>query len=107
MQEVPAIRVRSVNDSAPNSAGDYILYWMISYRRGKYNFSLDRSIEWAKKLNKPLVILEALRCDYPWASDRLHRFVIQGMVDNAQHFANKAAVYYPYLEPQRGAGRVC
>ena len=29
------------------------------------------------------MILEALRCGYPWASDRLHRFVMEGMKDNA------------------------
>ena len=57
----------------------YVLYWMISARRLTYNFGLERAVEWAQKLNKPLVILEALRCDYPWASDRIHHFVMDGM----------------------------
>ena len=37
---------------------------------------------WARRLRRPLVVLEALRCGYPWASDRLHRFVLDGMADN-------------------------
>ena len=56
---------------------------MIAFRRVHYNYSLENAVECAKRLNKPLVILEALRCGYPGASDRLPRFVIEGMVDNS------------------------
>jgi len=68
------MRVRAIGDSDVTTNGDYVLYWMISSRRGTYNFGLERAVEWAKRLNKPLLILEALRCDYQWASDRLHKF---------------------------------
>jgi deoxyribodipyrimidine photo-lyase len=105
MSSIPDLRVRRVNDREVSDASDYVLYWMISSRRGTYNFGLERAVEWAKQLNKPLVILETLRCDYQWASDRLHKFVIQGMADNAEHFANKNVVYYPYLEATRGGGK--
>lgn len=105
MDEVPAIRVRSLNGDQVSPDGDYVLYWMISFRRADHNFSLQRAVNWAKKLNKPLVILEALRCGYQWASDRLHRFVIEGMVDNASAFAAKNVLYYPYIEPKHGSGK--
>jgi deoxyribodipyrimidine photo-lyase len=52
-----------------------------------------------------LVVLEALRCGYGWASDRLHAFVIQGMADNQARFSYRNVLYYPYLEPEPGAGR--
>lgn len=68
MSSIPDLRIRGVNGLEVSTAGDYVLYWMIAFRRGTYNFSLDRAVEWSKRLNKPLVILEALRCDYPWAS---------------------------------------
>ena len=106
MTTIPELRIRAINDVEPSSDGDYVLYWMISFRRGHYNFSLQRAVEWAKELKKPLVILEALRCDYRWANDRLHRFVFEGVVDNAAHFASKRVLYYPYLEPKRNAVRV-
>ncbi len=78
---------------------------MTAFRRTGWNFSLQRAIEWSRNLNKPLVVFEPLRCGYRWASDRLHQFVIQGMADNARRLAGKPVVYYPYLEPDAGAGR--
>ena len=49
----------------------------------------------AEVLGLPLVVLEPLRCDYRWASERLHAFVIDGMRDNARAFAERG------LSPQR------
>ena len=103
--EVPEIRIRTANAAEVRSDGDFVLYWMIAHRRAAWNFSLQRAVDWARALRKPLVILEALRCDYPWASDRLHHFIIQGMADNATAFQAKAALYHPYLEPAMGKGR--
>ncbi len=105
MSNVPALRIRPVNQAEVNENGEYVLYWMIAFRRTQYNFSLERAVEWAQQLGKPLVVLEALRCGYPWASDRLHRFVIQGMADNSAQFEKANVVYYPYLEPKQGAGK--
>jgi deoxyribodipyrimidine photo-lyase len=62
-------------------------------------------VEWAEKLRKPLVILEALRCGHPWASDRMHRFVIDGMGENARRFEGTDVLYYPYLELAPNAGK--
>ncbi len=104
MSGVPEIRIRAVKDRDPASSGDYVLYWMIAYRRGSYNFGLQQAVQWAQQLSKPLVILEGLQCDYRWASDRLHRFVVEGMADNASYFANQQVLYYAYVEPQRRAG---
>jgi deoxyribodipyrimidine photo-lyase len=74
-------------------------------RRTGWNFGLDRAIELALEYRRPLVVLEALRCDYPWASDRLHRFVIEGMADNARALHGRRVCYYPYVEPARRRGR--
>ncbi|HSM17293.1 MAG TPA: hypothetical protein VK845_09915, partial [Gemmatimonadales bacterium] len=71
----PELRIRNLNQRPVNSDGDYVLYWMTAFRRTRYNFALERAVEWARELAKPLVILEALRSDYRWASDRLHYFV--------------------------------
>jgi deoxyribodipyrimidine photo-lyase len=84
---------------------DFVLYWMIGSRRTTWNFALDRAVEWAEKLQKPLVIFEALRCGYPWASDRMHRFIIDGMAENACRFEGTDVLYYPYLEPAPNVGK--
>jgi len=77
---------------------------MIAARRVRANFALQRAVELAKELGKPLLVLEALRCGYRWASDRLHAFVLQGMADNAADFTAAGVRYWPYVEPEQGAG---
>lgn len=101
---VPALRVTRLNQQSPKSDGEFVLYWMTANRRLTFNFSLQRAVELAKDVNRPLLILEALRIDYRWASRRLHAFVIQGMRDN-QHMAVKAGhCYVPYVELVVGSG---
>lgn len=100
---VPEIRISACNDRPTRPDGKFVLYWMIANRRTQYNFALQRAVEYANEWKKPLVILEALRCDYRWASDRLHRFVLQGMAVNRQRCAANAICYYPYVEPHRKA----
>jgi deoxyribodipyrimidine photo-lyase len=78
---------------------------MTSARRPAWNFALDRAIEIASELGKPLVVLEALRADYPYACDRFHRFVLDGMRANERAFARTSALYHPYVEERRGAGK--
>jgi deoxyribodipyrimidine photo-lyase len=102
---VPPLRIRVVNGAPIRDPARWVLYWMTAARRTTANFALERAAEWARQLGLPLVVLEALRCDYPWASDRLHRFVIDGMADNRRALAGRAATYHPYVEPAAGAGR--
>jgi deoxyribodipyrimidine photo-lyase len=78
---------------------------MTANRRVSHNFSLDRALEWSRELGVPLVVFEALRSGYRWASDRLHAFVIAGMADNARALGRAGVTYYPYLEDSPGAGR--
>ncbi len=101
---VPTIRIRHCNRATLNADGDYVLYWMIASRRLTHNFALDRALEHCRDLRKPLLIFEPLRCGYQWASDRFHRFVIDGMADNARECAQHNVRYYSYVEPRPGAG---
>src|SRR5262245_37753003 len=102
---VPRSRIDVRNDRPERGDGAFVLYWMIAARRTRYHFGLQRAREWAEKLNRPLVALEALRCDYPWASDRLHAFLLEGMRDNERAFTGRPLLYYPFVETATGAGR--
>lgn len=103
---VPSRRVRRANEDSMRRDGRYVLYWMTSQRRLTSNFALDRALAHSKDLGVPLLVLEALRLDYPWASARLHRFVVEGMRDNEAAAARmKDTLYYPYVEPRVGAGK--
>jgi deoxyribodipyrimidine photo-lyase len=77
---------------------------MTAFRRLHSNFALQRAVELAIELQRPLLILEALRVSYPWASDRFHQFIIDGMRDNAREVASTHAGYLAYVEPSRGDG---
>lgn len=101
----PQARLRLLVDRPARPEGEFVLYWMTAQRRLVWNFALDRAIAWAEELGKPLVVLEALRCDYRWASDRMHRFVLEGMAENARRAAGKRLLYFPYVEPAPGAGK--
>lgn len=105
MFDVPAIRISRRNDQKIRDDGDFVLYWMVAQRRLIDNFALQRACWWAEKLDKPLVIFEPLRCDYPWASERFHRFIIDGMFDHASQLVDTPVTYYPYVEPQLGTGK--
>jgi deoxyribodipyrimidine photo-lyase len=102
---IPASRLRPLNGGDVRTDGEYVLYWMTSARRTRFNFALDRALELAGSLSRPLVVLEALRCDYPYASDRHHRFVLEGMRVHEAEFGAAGVTYYPYVEPERGAGK--
>lgn len=98
-------RVRNANDRVLRAHGDYVLYWMIAARRPWWNFALDRAVDHARALNKPLLVFEPLEVDYPWASARFHRFVIAGMAENRTAFSDLPVTYFPYVEPAPAAGR--
>jgi deoxyribodipyrimidine photo-lyase len=105
MSSVPPLRIREANRESVQPGGAYVLYWMTAARRVRWNFGLQRAVEWARKLEKPLVVLEALRRDYPWASERFDRFVIDGMRDTARLLVGRNVTYYPYIEAEPRGGR--
>lgn len=105
MKSVPDLRIRTVNGSQVRTFGEFVLYWMIAHRRTSWNYALERAGDWSRELDKPLLILEALRCDYPYASDRLHQFVLAGMDDNRKACREARIGYYPYVEPGPGSGK--
>lgn len=95
---VPKVRIRACNNRALDASGDYVVYWMIANRRRHWNFALQRAVHWAMELRKPLLIVEALRCDYPWASARFQAALLDGMRDNVRAFEGSDALYYPFVE---------
>jgi deoxyribodipyrimidine photo-lyase len=102
---IPAERIRVPAPNPVAAGGEYVLYWMTAYRRTSWNFALDRAVQWARELQRPLLLLEAVRSGHRWASDRHHRFLLDGMRDNRDRLSAQTVAYYPYVEPARGAGR--
>lgn len=104
-RSTPSQRLRVVGANPLRPEREFVLYWMRASRRIDHNFALDRAVELALELGRPLIILEALRCDYRWAADRHHAFVLAGMRDNAVACGRFGVAYHPYVEPSVGHGR--
>ena len=101
----PAERIRRCNEASTARDGAFVLYWMIGARRTRWNFGLQRAAELSADHGLPLLVLEPLRTGYRWASDRLHRFIIDGMIDNQARLEERGVACYPYVEPRDGAGK--
>jgi deoxyribodipyrimidine photo-lyase len=98
-------RLRPLNQARVETRGEYVLYWMQAYRRLERNHALDYALRCAGELERPLVVYEGLRIDYPWASRRLHRFVLEGMKANAARAEELGLSYWPFVETEPGQGR--
>lgn len=98
-------RLRVANDRPVSGTGEYVLYWMLAARRTRFNFGLERAAELARALGRPLVVFEGLRVGYRWASDRFHRFVLQGMAENSRRLVGRPVIHHPWLERTPGEGK--
>lgn len=104
VRPVPATRLRDANQAPLRRERAYVLYWMTAQRRLHDSFALDHAVWLTRELGKPLVVLEALRVAYPYASDRLHRFVLDGMADDVAEARDSRAVLHSYVETSPGEG---
>lgn len=75
---IPAERVKSLNSFKIKNK-KYVLYWMQSSQRIKYNFALSYSILKANKLNKPVIVFFGLTPTYPKANLRHYQFMLEGL----------------------------
>jgi deoxyribodipyrimidine photo-lyase len=98
-------RIRSANDRPIDESGGYVLYWCQMYRRWDRNHALDVAVTKARDLGKPLVVYEGLKLNYPWASARMHAFMLEGMVESAKRAGELGIHYWPFVETPGNDGR--
>ena len=93
---IPESRLQIFGET--KTPGDCVVYWMISSRRAFYNHGLEHAISLAKRKKLPLVVVEPLAIGHRYANDRIHTFVIQGMLANKKIFEDSNVTYVPYVE---------
>ena len=91
-------RVVELNDAETNTNARYVLYWMQMYKRASHNHALTFAIRKANELNLQLVVYEGLKFYYPWASDRIHTFILEGVEEKRQEFERLGIRYIFYLQ---------
>ena len=91
-------RVRLLNDKAENNDAKYVLYWMQMFKRDSYNHALSYAIRQANERRLPLVVYEGLKFYYPWASDRFHTYILEGVEEKQKAFEKSGIRYIFYLQ---------
>ena len=106
MSSISSERIHVLNEKDVIADHDYVLYWMIANRRLQYNSSLQRAVEIATELGKPLLVFEAVSTRHDHASDRIITFMVQGLLDNLEQFNAHQIRYIPWVSTplQSGAG---
>jgi deoxyribodipyrimidine photo-lyase len=92
VREQLALRAVPLAKRAP-VAGEYVLYWMASTQRFEENWALRLATLEADRLGLPLLIHHGLDPSYPYASDRVHTFVMQGARELASRAGNLGLTY--------------
>ena len=92
------LRLHAGREPGPRAGGELVLYWIQTTHRAHDNPALDFAVEQANALGLPLLVYHGLRHDYPWASDRIHTFILESVADLYAEFAGRGIQYAFYLE---------
>lgn len=98
-------RVQLLNEKSANNDGKYVLYWMQMFKRISFNHALNFAIKEANQRQLPLVVYEGLKFYYPWASDRIHTFILEGVEEKRQAFEKLGIKYVFYLQKDENSPR--
>jgi deoxyribodipyrimidine photo-lyase len=91
-------RVQLLNDKPENNDAKYVLYWMQMFKRVTHNHALAFAVEQANARRLPLVVYEGLKFYYPWASDRFHTYILEGVEEKRRAFEKLGIKYVFYLQ---------
>ncbi|MEM7473995.1 MAG: FAD-dependent oxidoreductase [Planctomycetota bacterium] len=100
LENLPShLRERSrLLDTRNTANGDFVLYWMCSAVRAEENPALDAAKLFAQELKLPLLVYHGLSERYRFASDRHHRFILEGARDVQQQLQEQGISYAFCLE---------
>ena len=96
-------RVVQLNNAEINPDARYVLYWMQMFKRVENNHALIYAIRQANELKLPLVVYEGLKYYYPWASDRIHTFILEGVEEKKKAFEKLGIRYVFYLQKDKNS----
>lgn len=78
-----APRVRAMNDRPVVVEARYVLCWLQQALRATDNPVIDAAVRLGNTLGLPVLVYHGIREDYPYASDRLHYFILGASRDLA------------------------
>jgi len=90
-------RIRKLNAAPERPHRKYVLYWAQMNRRVDANHGLLYAAEIANQHHLPVLYYEGLTCSYPYANDRLHTFILEGVPETAKRLKKAGIGYVFYL----------
>jgi deoxyribodipyrimidine photo-lyase len=94
-------RVRKLNDRELRPDGQYVIYWSQMNRRVESNHALAFAAEIANQRGVPLLFYEGVTCTYPFASDRFHTFLLEGVPETSRRLAKLGIGYVFHLRKRK------
>src|ERR1700679_2497452 len=94
-------RVQLLNGAPFRDRAKYVLYWAQVNRRVAYNHGLAYAVELANRAGLPVLFYEGLTFDYPYASDRFDRFILEGARDTERQLERLGIGYVFYHRRKR------
>jgi len=78
-------RILALSDpDAEPATGRYVLYWMQRAQRAQHNDALEHASRLANQHAVPLLVCFGLTGDYPEATSRHYRFMLEGLAETAR-----------------------
>ncbi|CAA9527503.1 MAG: Deoxyribodipyrimidine photolyase [uncultured Sphingomonadaceae bacterium] len=93
-----APRARVIGDAPLRADGRYVLCWLQQALRARDNPVIDAAIRLGNELSLPVLVYHGLREDYPFASARLHRFILGGSRDVAKGCLARGLACIQYVD---------
>jgi predicted NAD/FAD-dependent oxidoreductase len=98
MDECLQERVRPLDDAVPPRHGEFVLYWCATALRADENPALEVAIAEANARGLPVLVFQELTWRTPYASDRVFRFVLEGVPGLARDLAARGVRHVFHLE---------
>ena len=91
-------RVRRLNEVPVRNTGRYVLCWLQQALRARDNPVIDAAVLLGNELGLPVLVYHGLRENYPFASDRLHRFILGASRDVAIECEKRGLACVQYVD---------
>jgi len=103
-----AMRSVALNAAPVQPMRDYVLVWLQQTLRGRDHPTIDAAAALGNALGLPVLVYHGVRCDYPYASARLTRFIVGASAAMAQTLRARGiqSAHFVQRTPEHGKGLV-
>ncbi len=98
-------RTRSLNEVELNTDADYVMVWLQQNIRGHEHPAIEVAIELANAIGVPVLVYHGMRYDYPYASNRLTRFLVGASHAMGQRLAERGVTCRQLVQRGRKHGK--